>query len=314
MKIPLLMVAIVSLASISFAQRSRRETNLDSLLLSSLAPSLTDNLLIHKRVAEVSLVLSVTDQKGRFVRGLSSSDFAIFDNAKPQTTITFFQSETDLPLDVVLVLDTSASMGERFEAEQATIAEFVHNVVRFEDSVKLLAFNTSIRAATSIHYNWRHVAGQVKKLKPVGDTALFDAVSTAALQLQQNDRPARRVIILISDGEENSSHTTLQDAVALLLKTEAVVYAVNAGDDEDSLAGRQGASNLRALADATGGAYLQSTESGDIHSAFSKIRKELRSQYALAYKPTALAAQSFHDLKVIAHNLRVRCRTGYYAK
>ena len=93
-----------------------------------------------------------------------------------------------------------------------------------------------------------------------------------------------------------------------------MIYTVNVGDDQVTEFGKRGEQVLRQLADATGGTYLQAGSNGAVDAAFGKIRRELRSQYALAYKPSNLAGQFFHQLKVIAGNLRVRCRTGYYVK
>ena len=276
--------------------------------------ALLQNNLFKKQVNEVNLVVSVTDRKGHFVNGLAAGDFSIFDNDHQQTKITFFQNQTDLPLDIAVVLDTSASVGARYEAEQHAITQFLHQTIRHEDSAVLFAFNQAIRVMAPINYNWRDLSRRLKKVKPEGETALYDAVSTAADHLAQDSWPARRIIILVSDGEENRSENTLSAATAEALKANAVIYTVNAGDDEDTDIGQGGVSVLKALSESTGGNYFQASEDGDVGSAFSKIRKELRSQYALAYKPSDLFATKFHAIRVVAGNLMVRCRRGYYAK
>ncbi|MBO0912381.1 MAG: VWA domain-containing protein, partial [Acidobacteria bacterium] len=136
----------------------------------------------------------------------------------------------------------------------------------------------------------------------------------AADHLSENSWPARRIIILVSDGEENSSQITLSAAAAAALKADAVVYSVNAGDDNETDEGKSGEAVLKALSESTGGNYFRASIDGNIGSAFSKIRKELRSQYALAYKPTDLLGTKFHAIRVVTGNLMVRCRRGYYAK
>lgn len=270
--------------------------------------------LVEKQVTEVSLVLSVTDRKGHYVHGLKPQDFSIFDDSKPQTSITFFQSQTDLPLDVALVLDTSASMTSRLDAEKWTIASFLGEVVRHEDSITLFAFSDSVRAVVPIRYNWRQVSRQLKNIKPGGETALFDAVTAAAQHLQQDPRPARHIIIILSDGEENASRANLESTVSALLKAETTVYAINDGDDIDSSVGEQGETTLKSLASASGGAYSRAAFSGDVGSAFGKIRKELRSQYAIAFKPSDHSQRGFHYVQVLAGKLHVHCRSGYYAR
>ena len=122
------------------------------------------------------------------------------------------------------------------------------------------------------------------------------------------------MIIVISDGQENQSKATLDATRNTVLASGAVVYTIDAGDDDSSETGEQGRAVLKSLAASTGGGYFRSAFDGDIGSAFSKIRKDLRSQYAIAYKPSDLMQRRFHDLKIVARNLHVHCRTAYYAK
>jgi VWFA-related protein len=274
-------------------------------------------LNIKREVQEVNLILSVTDRKGHFVQGLEPDDLTIFDNDKKQTALTFFQSQTDLPLRVAVLLDISSSIADRFLVEQGTIDAFLKHATRPRDSVELFAFNQFVQLDSPVTNNWKQLSRRVRKIKPEGETALYDAVCSASRWLARDDSPSRRIIILISDGEENKSTATLQDTVATILKSEATVYSVNVQDIPplDTVT-RQGTALLKQLADATGGAYLRAGENGDVGRAFGRIRRELRSQYAIAYKPSNLADKLFHQLRVAAtaRNLRVRCRTGYYVK
>ena len=283
-------------------------------IFSSLGPTA---LTIEKEVQEVNLILSVTDEKGHFVQGLSAADLTILDNDRKQTALTFFQSQTELPLHVALVLDVSASIEERFEAEQRTIEAFLKQVAGPKDSVMLFAFNQNVQLTVPLVNNWKTISRRVKKLKPSGETALYDAVTTASQWLGRDHEPARRIIILISDGEENSSKTTMESTIGEVLKSETTIYPVNMISHyaEATDYGKQGRAVLQQLSDATGGTYLRASADGDVGAAFTKIKRELRSQYAVAYKPSNLAEQFFHRLKVIAvHNLRVRCRVGYYVR
>lgn len=270
-------------------------------------------LTIRREVEEVNLVLSITDRKGHFVQGLSPADLTILDDDKRQTALTFFQSQTDLPLHVALVLDMSASITPQFDMERATIRDFLKQATRPADTVELFAFNQRVRMIAPIQNDWKRISQQVKKLKPDGETALFDAVSVASDWLTQDPTPARRVIILVTDGEENASKTTLDDTVTQVLRAETTVYAVNVVEYPVDTEAKGGVEILRRLSDATGGAYLRAAANGDIGHAFGRIQRELRSQYAIAYKPSNVTEQLFHRLRVIAsRNLRVRCRTGYY--
>lgn len=270
-------------------------------------------LTIRRQVEEVNLVLSVTDHKGHFVEGLGPSDLTILDDDKKQTALTFFQSQTNLPLHVALVLDLSASITAQFDMERSTMHQFLKDGIRPADSVELFAFNQRVQFVAPVQNDWKQISRRVKNLKPEGETALFDAVSTAAQWLGQDPRPARRIIILLTDGEENSSKTTLTETIAQVLRAETTVYAVNVIDYPDDVEAKQGIDILKKLSDATGGLYLRANQNGDVGHAFRRIQRELRSQYAIAYKPSNITDQLFHRLKVVAaRNLRVRCRTGYF--
>jgi Ca-activated chloride channel homolog len=296
----------------SFPQQSPRKGPAVSAV-SSFSATGPFALTIKRQVEEVNLILSITDRKGHFVQGLSPADLTILDDDKRQTALTFFQSQTDLPLHVALVLDMSASITPQFDMERATIRDFLKQATRPADSVELFAFNQRVRMIAPIQDDWKRVSQQVKKLKPDGETALFDAVSVASEWLAQDPRPARRVIILVTDGEENASKTTLDETVAQVLRAETTVYAVNVVEYPVDTEAKGGVEILRRLSDATGGTYLRAAENGDIGHAFGRIQRELRSQYAIAYKPSNVTEQLFHRLRVIAsRNLRVRCRTGYY--
>jgi Ca-activated chloride channel homolog len=310
--IPGVLAAFLLLVPILSSQAIPLEVS--NALISHDVSSMTARLpmVVRKEVREVDLILSVTDGKGHFVQGLTPSDLTILDNDDKQTEITFFQSQTNLPLHIAFVFDISSSVSDRLDAEQYTISSFLKQVTKPRDSVLLYAFNDGIKLSTSISGNWKQVAHRVRKLHPGGETALYDAVTTAALGLWQDRRPARKILILISDGEENASKTSLDTALTSVLKAETVVYAVNVGEDRGTELGKQGETTLQQLADATGGAYLHADRGGDVGAAFAKIQKELRSQYALAYKPSNLAERLFHHLTIVAGNLRVRCRRGYY--
>ena len=264
------------------------------------------------RVQEVNLVLSVTDHRGKFVPHLLSSDLTILDDGQQQTAITFFQRQTDLPLDVALLIDTSSSVTYKLDAEEHTIQHFLKSVVRPMDRVSVFAFNEKVVLVAAISNNWKQVAKRVKKLKPGGNTAIFDAVVRASSWLQQDQRPSRHIIILITDGEENSSKATKVKAVAGALRADTSIYAVNVSSELFSREDKQGAAVLKELSDVTGGLYFwQKSDNGS--DAFSKIRRELRAQYAVAYRPSNLMQSVFHRIQVLAPGkLRVRCRSGYY--
>jgi Ca-activated chloride channel homolog len=271
---------------------------------------------LRASVEEVPLVLTVTDHKGNYVDNLVQSDLTILDNNHEQTSITFFEHQTNLPLSVAIVVDVSGSVAQRFLAEQGTIKSFVHSVARPSDVVNIFAFNESLELVAKVDNNWKEIAHRIKKLHLKGNTALYDALVGAADFLHQDGAPSRRVIIVITDGEENDSVYSLESSIAHALKAEAAIYAVNVSYRvaEDGEA-KQGESLLKRLADATGGNYFKAGENGDLSGPFGKIRRELRSQYALAYRPSHVEESVFHQVQVLAtRRLHVRCRSGYYVR
>ena len=144
---------------------------------------------INVHVHEVNLVLSVTDRNGKVVNNLRPSDLTILDNGVEQTKLTFFKRETDLPIKIALVLDTSASMAQQRDAENAAIGSFLKRVSLPLDSVMLFAFNQNVQLRSPVTNNWGITAKLVKSLKPGGETALYDAVSDAS-----DSHPTRRIV------------------------------------------------------------------------------------------------------------------------
>ncbi len=274
---------------------------------------------IFKRVDEVNLVLSATNHRGHFVRDLTPSDFSISDNGEPPAKITYFQSQTDLPLRVALVIDTSDSVGYRFGFELKSAQAFLKRVLRpDEDQALIVGFNQTATLVQPLTPDFPRLSRALKSLKPKGETALYDAIALASDQLRAaaDSDPVRRVIVLVTDGEENSSHVGFEDAVEHALRAESVIYVVNVKDAAITEEDRAGDKIIGELATSSGGAALESRENEDIAQAFRKIQNELRSQYALGYRPRHLIADFFfRPIWVFGpKGIRVRCRKGYYTR
>lgn len=274
---------------------------------------------ISKEVEEVGLILTVTDKHGRFVKDLNQTDFNIIDNGQAPNRITYFERQTDLPLRVALVIDTSDSVTYRFKFEQKAAAIFLKHVLKKKSDLGLvIGFCQELRLAQAATSDTKLLANGLKRLHPGGETAVYDAVTLAARELSSihDLQPTRHAIIVITDGEDNRSHVNLQQVVASALKAEAVVYVVSTNISGAGLdLAEQGDAAMRQLSEATGGRLLRSDTDGDVTSAFGKIAKELRSQYALGYKPTPGEDGMFHRLVVLApRKLRVFHRLGYFAR
>jgi len=272
---------------------------------------------IHKEVQEVNLVLTVTDHRGRLVRDLLSSDFVILDDDRPPVRITYFDRQTTLPLRIALVIDTSDSVSACFDTEKKVAAAFLKHVLHTpEDLALVIGFNQEVHVAQPPTTDVGLLSRALHRLHAGGGTAIYDAVSAASQELEKtaDTQPSRRAIILITDGEDNHSHIAMLQAAELALRDEVIVYVINTATvtgtpDKDDLAMTQ-------LSEATGGNSMHADTDDRIASAFEKIKKQLRTQYVIGYKPSNTTPNgSFHSLTVLGpNNLRVHHRKGYFAK
>jgi len=282
-------------------------------------PSATDDLpTFRKTVDEVNVVFTVTDKHGRFVKNLSKDDFRVLDDNKPPVSISNFASETNLPLRVGLLIDASNSIRDRFRFEQEAAVEFLSQIVRPRyDRAFVLGFDTTAEVTQDFTDNGEALSRGVRMLRPGGGTALYDAIYFACRdKLMKNDQnvAARRAIILLTDGEDNQSRVTREETIAMAQRAEVIIYPISTNV---SGVKTRGDKVLERLADATGGRAFFPFKIQDVSNAFSEIQDELRSQYAVAYKPADfLANGKFRSIDITAQNhksLQVRSRKGYFA-
>ncbi len=290
-----------------------------ALLSTSVMIPDTPRPTFSKDVQEVSLILTVTNKHGRFVHDLNPKDISILDNDLPPEKITFFQSETDLPLRVALVVDTSESITYRFRFEQQAAAAFLKRILRPQyDLGTVIGFNQHVHVAQGPTSDTGKLKQGLDRLKVGGETAVFDAVRTAAQQLMTipDTQPNRRAIIVISDGEDNHSKIGLQDAIDAALHADAVVYVLTTNPQLSISLAEQGDRAMAQLAESTGGRLLRATDDDDVRGAFTKVAQELRSQYAISYKPAIKSPDGlFHHLIVLGpKKLRIYHRLGYFAR
>ncbi len=282
-------------------------------------PSSSAILTIFKRVDEVNLVLSATDHRGHFVRDLSPSDLAISDNGEPPAKITYFERRTGLPLRVAVLIDTSDSVGYRFAFELKSAQGFLKKVLRPKDDAALIVgFSQQPNLVQALTSDISRLFRALNSLKPKGETALYDAIALASDQLRMatDSVPVRRVIVIVTDGVDNSSHIDLHQAVERALRAESVIYVMNIQDLPMTNEERMGNQVIRQLAAATGGRVLKGHENGDMAQSFRKLEDELRSQYALGYRPRqSIANFFFRPVRVLGpKGIRIRCREGYYPR
>jgi Ca-activated chloride channel family protein len=272
---------------------------------------------IKVRTNEVNVVFIVTDKHGKRITGMKQADFRILDDSKP-AEIRSFVSEANLPLQVGLLVDASNSVRDRFKFEQESAIEFLNQTVRPRyDQAFVVGFDSTPEVTQDFTDSAEKLAHGVKELRPGGGTAMFDALYFACrdkLVKQAQSGPTRRAIILLSDGDDNQSHVTREEAIEMAQRAEAIVYTISTNISGTK---KQGDKVLERIADATGGRAFFPFQLRNVADAFAEIQEELRSQYAVAYRPTEFKADGhFRTIEIVANdrkNFHVRARRGYYA-
>jgi VWFA-related protein len=274
-------------------------------------------LTIRKRVDEVNVLFIATDRHGKFVRNLNQADFSFLDDHKPVQAISNFRRETDLPLEVGLLVDMSGSVRSRFDFEKQAAVGFLQHILRPNyDKAFVLGFNNHSQFTQDFTDNVSLLAAGVHGLRDGGGTALYDAIYRACkekLAKEQSDHPVRKAIVILSDGEDNQSEVSREKAVEMAQRAEVLIYAISTDDSGLILRGDK---VLEDLASATGGRAFFPFKMKDITHSFAAIEDELRSQYVVSYKPADFDADGrYRSIQITANkkDLQVRARRGYYA-
>jgi len=278
-----------------------------------------DNSLptIVKTVNEVNVVFTVTDKHGHYVKDLKKNDFRVLDDNKPALQIRSFRNETDLPLQVGLLVDASNSVRDRFKFEQEAAIEFLNQIIRHKyDSAFIIGFDTTPEVTQDFTDNTELLSKGVRALRAGGGTAMYDALYFACrdkLLKAPHSGPARKAIILLSDGDDNQSRVTREEAIEMAQRAEVIIYTISTNVSGMKASGDK---VLERIADATGGRAFFPFQMRDVSDAFSAIQDELRSQYQLAYIPEDFRPDGrFRSIQIQADQkqFHVRARRGYYA-
>ncbi len=279
-------------------------------------PGTDDAFKVQKIVNEVRVVFTVTDRHGRYIKDLKENDFRVLDDQRP-AELRSFHSETDLPLEVGLLVDASNSVRDRFKFEQEAAIEFLNSIIRpGYDKAFVVGFDATPEVTQDFTDNTERLSTGVRMLRAGGGTAMYDALYFACrdkLMKQPQTGPVRRAIILLSDGDDNLSHVTREEAIDMAARAEVIVYTIST-----NISGMKGKGDktLERIADATGGRAFFPFQMREVSDSFLSIQEELRSQYAVAYKPADFTADGrYRTIEILAQdrNLKVRTRRGYYA-
>lgn len=267
-------------------------------------------------VNRVETTFSVTDRKGHFA-ALTADDFQVFDNRQEQKILEF-SAESELPLRLALLLDASGSVRERFHFLQDAAIGFLTASLRpGHDQAMLVSFDVEPEVVSEFDGDLNRLGAKIHEVRAGGATSLYDAIDMAAGRMAQISRSGRYrfAIVIFSDGEDNQSRLTRQQALETAQRANAVLFAVSTSDQ--SLPS-QGDKVLKFLTSETGGTALFPFKIEDLSRSFDTIAKELHHQYNILYRPDPLAPDGrFHDVEIRLKQPRggfqVRARKGYYA-
>jgi len=271
---------------------------------------------IRTSVREVHLIFTVTDKEGHYLKNLTQNDFKLLDDHKPPEEVSSFRSETDLPLQIGLLIDTSESVKERFEFEQQAAIEFLKETIRpGYDRAFVMGFDASPKVVQDFTDDPQKLSAGVHQLRLGSLTAMYDAVYEACKQkllTQPQAGPVRHAIVLLSDGNDNASSVSLARTIDMAQRAEVSVFTISTSLTRS---GGPGFKNLEKLAEATGGRSYVPMRLAGVTTAFAAIQEGLRCQYAVSYKPAAFTPNGHYrsiDLEVkTQRGLRVHCRKGY---
>ena len=252
----------------------------------------------------VALTPIVTDRWGRYVLGLTQTQFTVLDNQKAQRIETF--DTVDSPLAAMLVLDVSNSMQPKIDKAIRAARAFV-GALKKDDLVGLLTFNTGVVGTVDVSLDRRKVLEGIDAARPEGDTALYDAVAAAIGRLKTARQ--RKAIVVFTDGDDNRSRLSIGQVTEMARASEVSIYAVAEGTEQTPNLRRF----LERLADETGGRFYSIESIGKLSKTFAAIVHELGSQYFLTYTPTDRKARSWHtvEVKVDHPGAVVRARRSY---
>lgn len=273
---------------------------------------------ITTQVDLVNVVFTVMNDEGKFVKDLTQNQFRILDNNKPPREITSFEAQTGLPLRVGLLVDASNSIRDRFKFEQQAAIEFVQqSLIPETDKAMVLAFDEIYEVMQDFTNDLDKLSNGIRKISAGGSTALWDSVYYACrekLMKEDSAAPVRKVIVLISDGNDTASRVYRKEAIDMAQRAEVAIFTISTSLGTTN---SEGDHNLQLLADATGGRAFFPTQLQDVENAFVSIQHELRSQYAVSYKPQDFVPNGQYrtiSIKTLHHDYKVRAKKGYYTR
>jgi VWFA-related protein len=285
---------------------------------STSAPKVTR---LRASVDEVAVFFTATDH-GKSVTNLTGADIGLQDDRKPPVAILGFRNETQLPLRLGLVIDTSDSITGRFKFEQRAAINFLQKAVTDQNDLAfVVGVANSVWVVQDFTSDQKLISHAVDELVPSGGTALWDAVAFAADKLasRPESQPVAKILVVISDGEDNSSSIPLKEAITRAQHGEVAVYTVSTREmEQEEPSALLGDHALRTLAELTGGATFAPGSIHRLNGSLADLQQVLRGRYLISYKPALFQRDGrYRSIDLTAqkdgHKLRVYVRKGYYA-
>ncbi len=303
------------------------------------APQPQDQGKITQVVNLVDVLFTVLNRRNKLVPDLAENDFKIWDDKSPQA-IRYFSRQTDLPLRIGLLMDTSNSIRDRLKFEQDALVSFLFSVLRHnKDQAFVMTFDDEPSVLQAFTDDAGRLRDEIVKTRAGGGTAVYDAIYTACQkELSHPPRPpgdqpdvVRRVMILISDGDDNLSNHTRAEAIEMAQRYSVVIYTISTSTqwiqlsqtNPDKSANRkthltEGDKILQDVAEETGGRAFFPYHVDDLDQSFQDIGDELRNQYSIAYIPNNYQLDGkYHRIRIEVPDhkgYQVRARRGYFAK
>src|SRR5437773_7367077 len=243
-------------------------------------PQQSDTLSVNVNL--VDLLYTVADKKGKFITNLKKEDFKVYEDDKNQA-ITNFTSETDLPLTIALLVDTSGSIRDKLKFEQEAAIEFFYSTLqRTKDRALIISFDSGVDLLQDFTDDPEKLADAVRKIRAGGGTSLYDAIYLAVSQ-KLKGQSGRRVVILITDGDDNSSRVSLTETLAASQKNDVTIYAISTNSTAyfGSKEQERGDKTLKKFSEETGGKEFFPLKLQDLAGSFLEIHYELRSQHQI---------------------------------
>lgn len=286
-----------------------------ALLFAARSPAQDTNIRVDVRL--VHMLVTVKDASGQLIGSMNRDDFSIYDNGVKQD-VALFERQTEQPLSVALMIDTSASVGIELRYELDSAAKFLKALVSEgnpQDAAALYTFDWRTTLLRSFTRRYALLEQALRQIKTTGGTALYDAIYLVTRELE--DRDGRHVMVIVTDGGDTTSSKDFHEALNSAQRADVLIYPIVVVPISNSAGRNVGGENaLTTLSAGTGGRVFTPSSALELDRAFTDILRELRTQYLIGFYPRNVppSKDRYHNLKVTVpnKNLRVITRSGYY--